>query len=61
MSRNKGTLGYYRGWEYGATDGAYGIEYAVLAQVPYLLGEDALRAEQWIHNNSVSVTLERVN
>ena len=61
VSRNKGTLGHYRGWEYGATDGAYGIQYAVLAQVPYLLGEDALRAEQWIHNNSVDVNGDSTN
>ena len=43
------------------TDGAYGIEYAVVAQVPYLLGQHALDAEQWLHKSAVDVENKKTN
>ena len=59
--RNYQTRRNYRQWEMNSTHGTYQIFYAVVAQIPYLVGRDAFLAEQFIHKNAIDANGRNTN
>ena len=59
--RNYHTRREFRRWEMNATHSDYQIFYAVVAQIPYLVGRDAFLAEQFIHKEAIDANGHNTN